>query len=676
MDNLNENGEITLNKRCFKMEKENAKAMIDGVVDYDKVWHQSMYLGVKSKDFPMLITLNRSKTSLKLSELGKNLNADGYKIQNRYVALLDSEYFVRNEYSMWVELCKNKIFDIWNPEAPYSLFQKSKSNPSEYRIYLLRIFVLEITLPDLAVRHISSYHDHVFLRDYHVKLKRPIMADEDFNDYKIRLENILSKYLTRRDYYTKNGKTQNYDDEDITIDEKENTGNNGAIEKYYDGLFISTDGSDLFTSGNNRIYYEKIPYLINLMIKYKPEGGKFSLHNTGVYTLLNSEGQKECVQISTKNYIPELKRAEQPKSNNDSEQKLKMNSGCILDQISKEFSLQPDEKQEDNIAPQTSMKNDSKFLKNPNTNPEPAMVSDIGESDVLLSIYMQKTQKEGYENLLKIHNKPYSQEEFNYYVQLFKELRKKNVLAIIKEDGVRVVNGQNIQDYHWELSETFLNNFLKIKPSVNKEFESQNESINNISQQEKSKCEEDEIITFTDEDIRDYLIDVGLSSHVAKLLLVMKNQTQYSARALEVKAKLRQPEISIAIKEMKNMDWILEEEEKQKGKGRPVKYYSLKMLYQEIILKCIEKHEIQIAEANESRKKIKDYILRFSNKNNNNSEKICSNCGLKLDLFEKFTRCPSCDDLYCSECGQYVDPDATECPHCGIHFEDYENNGG
>ena len=45
---------------------------------------------------------------------------------------------------------------------------------------------------------------------------------------------------------------------------------------------------------------------------------------------------------------------------------------------------------------------------------------------------------------------------------------------------------------------------------------------------------------------------------------------------LERGTGLRQPEVSIAMRQLKPLDWIDENEEKKPGKGRPNKVYSLK----------------------------------------------------------------------------------------------------
>ncbi len=59
----------------------------------------------------------------------------------------------------------------------------------------------------------------------------------------------------------------------------------------------------------------------------------------------------------------------------------------------------------------------------------------------------------------------------------------------------------------------------------------------------------------------------------------------YSATTINLErlARLPQPEVSIAMKQLKEHDWINERDEKKPGKGRPYKIYSLKVGFNKII---------------------------------------------------------------------------------------------
>lgn len=86
-----------------------------------------------------------------------------------------------------------------------------------------------------------------------------------------------------------------------------------------------------------------------------------------------------------------------------------------------------------------------------------------------------------------------------------------------------------------------------------------------------------------DEEIADVLISLGMNRYVARTLSYLQNVDEATSVELEKGAGLHQPEVSIAMKELKERGWIAEREEKKPGKGRPYKIYSLKVGFNDII---------------------------------------------------------------------------------------------
>ena len=109
-----------------------------------------------------------------------------------------------------------------------------------------------------------------------------------------------------------------------------------------------------------------------------------------------------------------------------------------------------------------------------------------------------------------------------------------------------------------------------------------------------------------DEEIADILISLGMSRNMAMSLTYLQNMNSATSVDLERVARLRQPEVSIAIRQLKERNWIDEREEKNKiGKGRPTKVYSLKVGFKDIIsqLEKQQKKVIDEAKANVGRLK-------------------------------------------------------------------------
>jgi len=91
------------------------------------------------------------------------------------------------------------------------------------------------------------------------------------------------------------------------------------------------------------------------------------------------------------------------------------------------------------------------------------------------------------------------------------------------------------------------------------------------------------VLDKADEEFADTLIELGLKRNVAKVLTYLKNVKDVTSRDLEVGSDLRQPEVSIAMRELEELGWIGEREEKKPGKGRPYKIYKLETKIDSII---------------------------------------------------------------------------------------------
>ncbi|GFO97673.1 hypothetical protein ig2599ANME_1879 [groundwater metagenome] len=93
-----------------------------------------------------------------------------------------------------------------------------------------------------------------------------------------------------------------------------------------------------------------------------------------------------------------------------------------------------------------------------------------------------------------------------------------------------------------------------------------------------------------DEEIADALIAIGMSRNIARTLSYLHNVDEATSVELERVVRLHQPEVSIAMKQLKERDWINEREKKKTGKGRPYKIYSLKISFNDIIAQLEKQH--------------------------------------------------------------------------------------
>jgi predicted transcriptional regulator len=109
-----------------------------------------------------------------------------------------------------------------------------------------------------------------------------------------------------------------------------------------------------------------------------------------------------------------------------------------------------------------------------------------------------------------------------------------------------------------------------------------------------------------DEEIVDALITLGMGRPIARVLAYLQQVNEVTSIELETATDLRQPEVSIAMKDLTERSWINEREEKKPGKGRPYKIYSLKVGFNDIIAH-LEKQQIKaVDEMKERVKRLKE----------------------------------------------------------------------
>ncbi len=68
---------------------------------------------------------------------------------------------------------------------------------------------------------------------------------------------------------------------------------------------------------------------------------------------------------------------------------------------------------------------------------------------------------------------------------------------------------------------------------------------------------------------------LGMSRNVATMMAYLINVNEASSQEIEISTGLRQPEVSLAMRLMRNQSWVSVRSEKKPGKGRPLKIYSL-----------------------------------------------------------------------------------------------------
>ncbi|MDI9396016.1 MAG: transcriptional regulator [Euryarchaeota archaeon] len=80
------------------------------------------------------------------------------------------------------------------------------------------------------------------------------------------------------------------------------------------------------------------------------------------------------------------------------------------------------------------------------------------------------------------------------------------------------------------------------------------------------------------------LQSLGLPRTESTAIVCLKVCNELRSLHIELVSGLRQPEVSVAMRPLRNRGWVDERSEKRnKGKGRPVKYYKLTVPFPQII---------------------------------------------------------------------------------------------
>ncbi|MEM2944271.1 MAG: ArsR family transcriptional regulator [Methanomassiliicoccales archaeon] len=93
-----------------------------------------------------------------------------------------------------------------------------------------------------------------------------------------------------------------------------------------------------------------------------------------------------------------------------------------------------------------------------------------------------------------------------------------------------------------------------------------------------------------DEMLVELLTNTGMPKNVAKTLAFLRKKTETTSVEIEMSTALRQPEVSIAMQELRRRKWVTKRDIKKEGKGRPIHAYRLAVPFEKIV-EMIEREE-------------------------------------------------------------------------------------
>jgi len=110
-----------------------------------------------------------------------------------------------------------------------------------------------------------------------------------------------------------------------------------------------------------------------------------------------------------------------------------------------------------------------------------------------------------------------------------------------------------------------------------------------------------------DETLADLLTETGIPKNVARTIAILSKRDETTSVEIEKATGLRQPEVSIAMKELRRRRWVDKRDVKKEGKGRPVHAYRLSVPWPEILAQIDREEQAKIERVEGNRKKLRSF---------------------------------------------------------------------
>ena len=102
--------------------------------------------------------------------------------------------------------------------------------------------------------------------------------------------------------------------------------------------------------------------------------------------------------------------------------------------------------------------------------------------------------------------------------------------------------------------------------------------------------------------------DLGMPKNLAKTLMYISQCQECRSADIEYGARLRQPEVSVAMHNLEERGWITKRDQKKEGKGRPIYIYKLTSPIDNIIETFEREKMKEIESVKKDFKELKDLI--------------------------------------------------------------------
>src|SRR4030042_3234196 len=105
----------------------------------------------------------------------------------------------------------------------------------------------------------------------------------------------------------------------------------------------------------------------------------------------------------------------------------------------------------------------------------------------------------------------------------------------------------------------------------------------NYNEEEIMKRKNSFVLDEKDDKAVHLFAELGMPKNLAKTLMFISQVEECRSADVEQGADLRQPEVSVAMQELRRRGWAKKRDIKKKGKGRPVHMYKLTQALNDIL---------------------------------------------------------------------------------------------
>ena len=108
--------------------------------------------------------------------------------------------------------------------------------------------------------------------------------------------------------------------------------------------------------------------------------------------------------------------------------------------------------------------------------------------------------------------------------------------------------------------------------------------------------------------------DLGMPKNLAKTLMYISQVEECRSAEVEQGADLRQPEVSVAMQELRRRGWAKKRDIKKKGKGRPVHIYKLTQSLPKILKSFEDEKMKEVQDIKQDLSQLQSLIARYEKK--------------------------------------------------------------